>query len=68
MCLVLSVGVRFIGGGVPCAGCGEGSEDRPGTGGLHQQEGGEADSDDGGVRGDALWRTPPDREEAQGGR
>lgn len=68
MCLVLSVGVRFIGGGVPCAGLREGSEDRPGAGGLHQQEGGEADGDDGGVRGDTLRRTPPDREEAQGGR
>ncbi len=57
---------RVLGGGVPCARCGEWSEDCPGPGGLHQQEGGQTDRDDCGVRGHALRGTAPDREKAEG--
>lgn len=54
------------GGGVPSAGCKERSEDRPGPGGLHQQEGSQTDCYDSGVRGHTLRGTPPDREETEG--
>lgn len=57
---------RVPGGGVPSAGCKERSEDRRGPGGLHQQEGGQTDRYDCGVRGHTLWGTPPDREKTEG--
>lgn len=54
------------GGGVQSSGCNERSEDRPGLGGLHQQEGGQTDRDDCGVRGHTVRGTPPDREKTEG--
>lgn len=56
------------GGGVSEEGCCGGAEDRPGAGGLHQPQGGEADGDDGGVRRHALRRAAADREASQGDR
>jgi len=64
----LNVRTCVSGGGVPGAGRTERHEGRPGPGGLHQQEGGEADRDDGRVRGHALRGTPPDREATEGDR
>ncbi len=54
------------GGGVPSTGCGEWSEDSSRPGGLYQQEGGQADRDDCGVRGHTLRGAPTDREKAEG--
>lgn len=54
------------GRGVQSAGRSEWYEDRPGAGGLHQQEGGQTDRDDGRVRGHALRGTPTDREKTEG--
>lgn len=54
------------GGGVSSAGCDNWAEDRTGPGGLHQQEGGQTDGDDCGVRSHSLWRATADREEAEG--
>lgn len=56
------------GGGVSEEGRCRGAEDRPGAGGLHQPQGGEADGDDGGVRRHALRRAAADREAPQGDR
>lgn len=49
------------GGGVPSPRRCKGHKDRTGAGGLHQQEGGEADGDDCGLRGHALWGPTADR-------
>lgn len=57
---------RVSGGGVPGAGCKERPEDRSGPGGLYQQEGGQTDRYDRGVRGHALWGSPSDRETTEG--
>lgn len=40
----------------------KGLEDCTGAGGFHQPEGGEANSDDGGLWGHALWWPTTDRE------
>lgn len=54
------------GGGVPSAGRRKWPEDRSSPRGLHQQEGGQTDCDDCGVRGHTLWGTAPDREKTEG--
>lgn len=58
----------LTGGRVQGSGCGEGIEDRTGAGGLHQQEGGEADSDDCGLWRHSVRGSSANRKAAEGNR